>query len=331
MPGWFHAWLEKRYSGLHSLPATQPVMVHHLARYLASHLGSARETKLALVLLDGLSLGQWMAIQRILSSMIPSAHFKLQACFAWIPTLTSISRQAIFSGHPPRKFGETILQTGKDERHWRAFWAQQGLDDPWVEYSYVVGDIDVEGIRGMIENSMAKVLGVVVGKIDKIMHGMELGMAGMHSQTIQWASEGFLCGLLNELLVQGFQVFITSDHGNVEAVGWGQPKEGSMAEARGERVRLFNEELLRDHVASDYPDAIRWPTIGLPDDLLALMAPYGRAFASQGVRTVSHGGASLEEVIVPWVEVRGMPPSRRIFSTTCSPIFPHRIQRAGDP
>ena len=132
---------------------------------------------------------------------------------------------------------------------------------------------------------------------------MELGAAGMRNQVRQWAGEGFPAGLLDLLLDGGFSVFLTSDHGNVEAEGCGRPSEGALADVRGERARLYSDPALRSRVKARFPDAVEWPALGLPEDCLALLAPGRSAFVREGERVVGHGGAALEEVVVPVVEI----------------------------
>ena len=97
--------------------------------------------------------------------------------------------------------------------------------------------------------------------------------------------------------------YLTSDHGNIEAEGRGRPSEGAVADVRGERARIYSDMALRSRVHEQFPDAIAWPTIGLPEDYLALLAPGRAAFVREGDRIVGHGGASLEEVIVPWIHI----------------------------
>ena len=43
--------------------------------------------------------------------------------------------------------------------------------------------------------------------------------------------------------------------------------------------------------------------IGLPEDYLPLLAPGRSAFVRETERIVSHGGASLEELVVPLVQI----------------------------
>ena len=108
---------------------------------------------------------------------------------------------------------------------------------------------------------------------------------------------------LDLLLDRGFRVYLTSDHGNVEASGCGRPAEGAVADLRGERVRIYSDAVLRGKVKERFPAALEWGTVGLPEDYLALLAPARQAFVQEKQRTVSHGGVSVEELIVPLIQI----------------------------
>jgi len=130
-----------------------------------------------------------------------------------------------------------------------------------------------------------------------------MGTAGMHNQVRQWARQPYLNMLLDLLHDRGFRVYLTSDHGNIEAQGCGRPAEGAMADLRGERIRIYSDTALRSKVKERYPDTLDWDPIGLPDDYLALLAPSRQAFIHEGKSSVSHGGISIEELIVPLVQI----------------------------
>lgn len=108
---------------------------------------------------------------------------------------------------------------------------------------------------------------------------------------------------MDVLFDHDFDVFLTSDHGNIEAEGCGRPSEGAIADLRGERARVYPDQVLRSRVKEQFPDAIEWPTLGLPEDYLALLAPGRSAFVREGERIVGHGGISLEEIVVPMVQI----------------------------
>jgi hypothetical protein len=226
--------------------------------------------------------------------------------FAWIPTITSVSRQSIFAGKPPLYFPASIYSTSREADLWKQFWVDHGLARDEVAYLKGLGDRSaLEVVEDALSKPNVKVIGAVVDKVDRIMHGMELGLVGMHNQVRQWAGEGVLSGIIDVMLSNGFVVYITADHGNVESVGCGRPKEGVTADIRGERVRIYSDPVLRAQVATKFPAAIVWRPVGLPDDFLPLLAGDRTAFVPEGYRTVAHGGATLEEAIVPFIRVVG--------------------------
>ncbi len=299
----FAAWLFKRYAGLVNLPPVPPVMLHHLPRFLARQMGEDRTAKIALIVVDGLALDQWLVVREALASKQPGLRFREQEVFAWIPSLTSVSRQATFAGKAPIFFPNSIQTTDKEPALWAQFWADQGLTPNEVIYLKGLGDGGLETVSEALSHPKARIAGLVVDKVDKIMHGMEMGTAGMHNQVCQWAKQPYLNTLLDLLLDRGFRVYLTSDHGNLEAEGCGRPSEGAVADLRGERVRIYPDASLRGKVKERFPAALEWGTVGLPEDYLALLAPARQAFVQEKQRAVSHGGVSVEELIVPLIQI----------------------------
>ena len=300
----FAAWLGRRFSTLRNQPPAPPVMVHHVARLLARRLSAADRGRVALVVVDGLSLDQWVTVREELAEQRPSLRCRDGALFAWIPTLTMVSRQACFAGRAPFYFPGDIHTTDREPAAWRRFWADEGLGAAAVGYEKNLrGADDLPRVERLVSDVRIRALGLVVDTVDRIMHGMVLGGAGMHGQVRQWTAEGFPAALLDRLLDAGFHVALTADHGNVEARGAGRIAEGALAELRGQRVRVFNDPTLRGRTAARAPGAVEWPPTGLPDDYLALLAPGRTAFVAESERPVAHGGAALEEVIVPFVEI----------------------------
>jgi len=299
----FTSWLTRRFAGLINLPPAPPVMLHHLPRYLARQVVEDKTFKAALLVIDGLALDQWIPVRKTIASQRPMIRFRENAVFAWVPTLTSVSRQALFAGKPPIFFPNSILTTEKESALWSQFWADQGLTPNEISYAKGLGDGNLNHLEELLSYPRIRVAGLVIDKVDRIMHGMELGTAGMHNQVRQWAEQSYLASLLDLLLDREFRVFLTSDHGNIEAEGCGRPSEGAVADLRGERARIYSDPLLRKKVANRFPDAVEWPPIGLPNDYLPLLAPSRKAFVREKERLVGHGGISIEEVIVPLVQI----------------------------
>ncbi len=303
MDAGFAGWLFKRYAGLVNLPPVPPVMLHHLPRFLARQMGEDHTAKIALIVVDGLALDQWLVVREALATKQPGLRFREQAVFAWIPSLTSVSRQATFAGRAPIFFPNSIQTTDREPALWAQFWADHGYTTNQVVYIKGLGDGSLESVSEAISHPQTRIAGLVIDKVDKIMHGMEMGTAGMHNQVGQWAKQPYLSALLDLLFERGFRVCLTSDHGNIEATGCGRPLEGVVADLRGERVRVYPDLSLRSKVKERFPTALEWGSIGLPEDYVALLAPSRQAFIQNTQHSVSHGGISLEELIVPLIQI----------------------------
>ena len=299
----FAEWLQSHYAGLINLAPSTPAMLHHVPRRLARDMESVEDGRVALIVVDGLSMDQWVTVRQILQRQDGNLVMRESAAFAWIPTLTSVSRQSIFSGKLPLYFPSSINSTHNEGNLWKQFWEGNGLSRLDIAYQRGLGDGDAVNIlESVINPGETKAVGLVVDKVDKIMHGMQLGSAGMHNQIKQWCQGGFLGALVGHLLDYGYAVWLTADHGNIECDGKGRPSEGVIAETRGERVRVYPTPELRSQVAEAFTFAHEWQPVGLPSDYYPLVAGGRDAFVTPGDTIVGHGGVAIEEVIVPLVK-----------------------------
>ena len=300
----FHAWVNQTYPRIHNVPAATPAMVHHIPAFLARLLERGTAKRVALVLIDGLALEQWVAIKDVIKPRMGAALFDESVVFAWAPTITPVSRQATFAGKIPAYFAESIFETSKDEQRWRQFWSARGLYAHEISAQAIYGD---DGDEIKIDEWLTadtKAFAVTFYKVDKITHGMQLGSAGMLNQVELWANGNALINVLQLLLVRGFTVLLTADHGNTEATGIGAPKQGVLCDVRGERCRIFNEQRFAEECVAQAPGSRIWQHPGLPAGFIPVVAPAGKAFVAKGTTSVCHGGDSLEELAVPFVLMR---------------------------
>lgn len=300
----FMNWLESHYASLINLPPSSPAMLHHVPRRLVRDIEDQKNGRVALLVVDGLSLDQWVTVRGNLQKQNSDLVFRESATFAWIPTLTSVSRQAIFSGKPPIYFPSSIDNTNSELKLWRQFWQGYDLSRHEVVYKRGLGDGSAEDVLdSLINPGQTRVVGLVIDKVDKIMHGMQLGTAGMHSQIDMWMNGRFLVNLIHYLQNHDYEVWLTSDHGNIECIGKGKPSEGAIAENRGERVRVYPTPELREHIHNSLTFTREWEPVGLPEAYYPLVTQGQEAFISEGSSIVGHGGVSIEEVIVPLVKI----------------------------
>lgn len=299
----FNDWLRKHYMSLVNIPPMHTAMLHHIPRRLSRELEKDSNTKIALIVADGLAMDQWITIRNILEEKQSDLLIREGSSFAWVPTLTSVSRQTIFSGKIPLMFADSINTTSKEKKLWEQFWEDHGLTKRQISYAKSLGKGNAySDLDELIRADKTKVIGLVINTVDDIMHGMELGAAGMHNQVKQWTEQGYLEDMLNGLLDRGFEVWLTADHGNIECQGKGRPSEGAIAETRGERVRIYPTKELRSRVEQDFSFAKQWNSAALPPEYYPLIAEKNSAFIRDGDTIVGHGGASIEEVIVPFIK-----------------------------
>ena len=84
----------------------------------------------------------------------------------------------------------------------------------------------------------------------------------------------------------------------------GLPREGLTVDTRGKRARVYSDRRAAASVQQSFPETIMWGQDGLlPEDVWVLMPKGRKAFAHFNELSVTHGGPTLDEVIVPLVTI----------------------------
>jgi hypothetical protein len=122
----FLAWLRQRYAPLGSQRLPVPHHVYHVPHYIAYQRRQGEADRVALLVLDGLALGDWTLIGPVWRARHPDWRFGEHLLLAQVPTITAVSRQALVSGLRPADL--TALDTNRAEPgQWAAFWSREGL------------------------------------------------------------------------------------------------------------------------------------------------------------------------------------------------------------
>jgi len=244
--------------------------------------------------LDGLGQAQWAHLQERLSIDVAEAG----STFSLVPTYTTVSRQAIFAADLPITYPDSLWTTQPERRRWGAFWLSQGLPVTAVAYHRVRGRFP----HDHIDFGATRAIGVVVNAVDDLMHTSELlGDAQLLANLDVWVANGFLEDLVRRAHGDGIEVWITADHGNLECLGAGALSEGVAIESAGKRLLRYPNRVLRDASAAQ---GIAWDDIpGMPASAEPLLFAPGRLAFTNNLISISHGGLSIDEVIVPLVRV----------------------------
>lgn len=290
------AWLQREYGPLLSRSAVNPVGVHHIAPFLAHRRASSKHPVVLLVL-DGLGLSQWQLLQQSLSLEVHEEHRILAA----LPTITSVSRQAIFAGKLPGDFAEHTESTSHESAHWLKFWTDRGLRADQVHYENTAGS-DANDWRPPRDG--IQVSGLAVRAPDKLLHGSEVfGDRQLSKAIVDWAGEGYLAAAVDWCHKKGVHLWVTSDHGNLPTTDNDFKSKNLTRQRVGHRVAFYSKEAFGQGVTR--PD-LRWTPPGFGRATVHLGFPYfahGRQAFTATSHIVAHGGLSIDEVIVPLVRI----------------------------
>lgn len=297
----FASWLPAHYRSLAGLALPEPHHLFHVPGFLALQRRQRANGRVALIVLDGMSMADWVVIGERWHAIHPGWRMTEQVLLAQIPTITSISRQALFSGLRPVDFADSLDTTEREPARWRTFWNREGLSPERAHYLRLSAVEPPE-----LSSTGSSAVALVETSIDDLVHAASMGDAQFRVDRAIWLSN---CSprveaVIDELLFHGFGVWLASDHGHVDARGNGQPNDGRLADIRAKRARLYTDRALAASAAAKSPGSTLWGDDGLlPTNCWTVVPPPGKAFAQLGSTVVTHGGTTLAEVIVPFVAI----------------------------
>ena len=262
-----------------------PVLVSKAMFYMHQH-----SERFAIVVMDGMSEFDW----RVLCESFDGIDCEQSAVFAMVPTITSVSRQSLLAGKYPVELGNPWSQSGEKSGFVRCA-RSWGLRDK--EIAYLRG-YDAELPRG------CKCAAYVILDVDERVHGQYGGRSGMLADMELLARGGRLAALVRRLVGAGMDVYITADHGNTPCVGRGRVTGGGVeTESRGKRMLVVNDLADAESQKEKY-GLIEFPGTFLDKGYRYYLCPSGVSFDDPGKKVMSHGGISIDEVIVPFITIR---------------------------
>jgi hypothetical protein len=300
----FLTWLRQRYAPLGSQRLPTPHHVHHVPHYIAYQRRQGQADRVVLLILDCVALADWILIGPAWRARHPDWHFEEHLLLAQVPTITAVSRQALISGLRPFDFAATLDTNQAEPGQWSAFWAGEGLRADACPCARLA--LDREELPPEVDSARTRALCLTDSKIDGMVHDATLGATDFQASLRVWLEEygKRVEEVIARLLERGFAVYLTSDHGHVEARGFGQPSEGLTVDTRGKRARLYSDWRAAVNVQQGFPGTILWGEDGLlPDGVWVLMPQERNAFAIVNQTVVTHGGFTLDEMVVPLVTI----------------------------
>jgi len=296
----FADWLILHFKELPTLSyLPKPALVHHIPHYIAANNSKG---KIALIVFDGLALHQWFILR---DALIGVFEIEEDDIFAWIPTLTSISRRAIFSGKNPFQLKAALRDFESEKRYWKEFWVEHGYRDDDIAFLKGLSLQESSELDDIQKISNKKVIGVIINTVDNLLKNSEITSSDLQILIKRWVDNGLIIKMIQSLKEHGFEIYLTSDHGNIFCKGAGALQEGILTEEKSLRVRIYENAQLAENSMNKVPTAIRWPDENVGSKFSVLLSRGLTAFNNTGETSISHGGISIEEVIVPFIHIDG--------------------------
>ena len=283
----FQSWLDASYfSSLQASPMLSARSVNKVLPYLS--FAHRSDEKVALLVVDGMAYWQYLVLKKALVS--GGATPVDSAILAWVPSITMLSRQALFRGDTP---DVTYKQNpANEEKLWKAFWTLHDVSSSEIQYIYDKAPLDIW--------SATKRLALVDVTLDEMMHVEGMSLDILLAATEAWART--FARKVADVLSAGFVVYITTDHGNVFSTGTGALSPVQKAHlfldgSRGSRHLIWQvkdkvTEFLSEHETSSFFGKDTW-----------LSYRGTQSFKKPGTTSITHGGAHLLEVAIPFVKI----------------------------
>jgi hypothetical protein len=152
-------------------------------------------------------------------------------------------------------------------------------------------------------DTFSKCCCIIINDCDDMVHGQKQGVQGMYQDMRLLSEKGDLARLTKQLLDKGFDVYISADHGNTECIGAGLLKgTGVETETKSHRMIVLKDYADKAGLQAKY-HLIEFPKYYLDKGLDYLICESGKSFDSNGAKVMSHGGITLDEVVVPFIEI----------------------------
>jgi hypothetical protein len=253
---------------------------------IVSSIKNSTAQKIALICFDCMGISEWELLKEYLQTLRVS--YKEQQTFALIPSITAISRSAIFYGNHTEIFHLSSINESKA--------LQQQLPDRTCKLFREKDNITSNTLLGV------DVAAVIYNFFDNLSHSAQFPPQVENKSLYFDAVKNYLANSnvlqqLRELIEEGYKLFFCSDHGSIVAKGNGKKIEKYLQETFAKRACIIEETTLAEF--------LNFPQMKIPfveNKLLVL--PEGRTmFNNLNSIEISHGGITVDEIVVPFIEV----------------------------
>lgn len=267
----------------------EPVSTFKSVDKIRSYIKQRQKKKMALICFDGMGVAEW----DLLKNYLKECDFVLNErfIFSMIPSNTLISRSAIFYGNIETVYN---LNYSNEEKEFKEF-----FHNFFVKFFREEEHLDHKNLLGV------DFVCIIYNIFDNIAHSTHLPPSKKNKNiyfinVCNYLEKSSIMNSLKTLIEKGYQIYLCSDHGSVVAQGNNQKIDKWIQDQYSKRACIVkNDELVRNlkHIDCD--------TIKIPfdDTRLVLLAKNRTMFDSAKKIGITHGGITVDEIVVPFIEV----------------------------
>ena len=270
-----------------NIDKASPVLISKAMDYMHGH-----SDNFIVIVMDGMSEFDW----KIISSSFTGLQYEKSSMFAMIPSTTSVSRQCLLAGKYPSQLLEPWKQS-KEKTEFVNCAKDLGYSDTQIGYE--------RGYDAQF-GSFVKCGAIIINDVDDMVHAQTQGRLGMFNDITVLANQKKLLEMTQRFLSAGYDVYITADHGNTTCTGLGKLMgTGVEVETKSRRMVVLKDfadkaGLIEKHGLVEYPKYY------LPKEYDYLICDVGDSFDTKGNDVMTHGGITLDEVVVPFIKIKAV-------------------------
>ncbi len=321
----FGKFIEKEYPfWLKNDPENRPTLsVDIFDKYVRPHIVDGK--KVMFFLIDCMRYDQWKVFEPYLSNVF---NIETDFYYSILPTATPYSRNAIFAGLFPseiQKLYPNLWEQGQDEtslnKHEEELLKQQldrlGLNIK-AKYEKILHAEEGKRVSDRVNNyAQSPLSAFVFNFVDTLVHSRsdsrvikELApdVSAFRSLAEAWFQHSSLLQMFKDLANQDVVVVVTTDHGSIRSLR-DTKVYGDRDTATNLRYKYGRNLKAEDAGAVIFvedPETYRLPSVGAVNNYIIAKEDYFfvyptnyNKFQNRYRDTFQHGGASLEEMILP--------------------------------
>jgi hypothetical protein len=243
--------------------------------------------KRALLCFDCMGLPEWLLLKDFLADL--DLQFKQSGILALMPSITSISRSAIFAG-TFEVYHKANPGQAAEEKELKDFFGP--ADSLYLrEKDFENGDVLIG----------YKTVSVLFNFFDDLSHSAilqesKLTKFNYYNAVKDYLRDSRVKQIIQELIARSFTIYICSDHGSTIARGNGKRIDKYLQDTFAKRGTIIS----RDAVELTSYKKVNIPFI---DDKVIILPEKREMFADKNKLEINHGGITLDEMVVPFIKI----------------------------